>query len=82
MCQMQISESGDIEGFEFHKAIIRSHAKLAYAAVDRCVTGNMTPRLAYSFSYPSTDQGFNQWTWDMREQVTDSNIRVVQSPRD
>ncbi len=35
---------------------------------ERCVTGNMTPRLAYSFSYPSTDQGFNQWTWDMREQ--------------
>ena len=29
---MQVSESGEIESFAFHKAIIRSHAKLAYAA--------------------------------------------------
>ena len=48
VCQMQISESGEIEGFEFHKAIIRSHAKLAYSAVDRYVTGNSDDLIAHA----------------------------------
>lgn len=48
VCQMQVSESGDIERFEFHKAIIRSHAKLAYSAVDRYVTGNSDDLIAHA----------------------------------
>jgi VacB/RNase II family 3'-5' exoribonuclease len=48
VCQMQISEGGEIEGFEFHKAIIRSHAKLAYSAVDRYVTGNSDDLIAHA----------------------------------
>ena len=35
---------------------------------DRCVMGNMTPRLAYSMNYPPMKPGLNQWTWDMRKQ--------------
>ena len=35
---------------------------------DRCVIGNMTPRLAYSMSYPPMKPGLNQWTWDMRKE--------------
>ena len=34
---------------------------------DRCVKGNMTPRLAYSIDYPSMKSGLNTWTWDMRK---------------
>ena len=34
---------------------------------DRCVKGNMTPRLAYSIDYPSMKPGLNTWTWDMRK---------------
>ena len=35
---------------------------------DRCVIGNMTPRLAYSMKYPPMKPGLNQWTWDMRKE--------------
>ena len=35
---------------------------------DRCVTGNMTPRLAYTMSYPTVEPGLNQWVWDMRRE--------------
>jgi hypothetical protein len=35
---------------------------------DRCVMGNMTPRLAYSMNYPPMKPGLNQWTWDMRKE--------------
>ena len=48
VCQMQVSESGEIESFAFHKAIIRSHAKLAYAAVDRYVRGNSDELIAHT----------------------------------
>ena len=48
VCQMQISEDGAIGHFEFHKAVIRSHAKLAYAAVDRYVTGNSDDLIAHA----------------------------------
>ena len=48
VCQMQVSESGEIESFAFHKAIIRSHAKLAYSAVDRYVTGNSDDLIAHA----------------------------------
>ena len=48
VCQMQVSESGEIESFAFQKAVIRSHAKLAYAAVDRYVTGNSDDLIAHA----------------------------------
>ena len=48
VCQMQISEAGQIERFEFHRAIVRSRAKLAYAAVDRYVTGNSDDLIAHA----------------------------------
>jgi hypothetical protein len=35
---------------------------------DRCVTGNMTPRLAYTMNYPTVKPGLNQWVWDMRRE--------------
>jgi hypothetical protein len=35
---------------------------------DRCVTGNMTPRLAYTMNYPTVEPGLNQWVWDMRRE--------------
>ena len=35
---------------------------------DRCVMGNMTPRLAFSMKYPPMKPGLNQWTWDMRKE--------------
>ena len=48
VCQMQVSEDGTIGDFEFHKAVIRSHAKLAYAAVDRYVTGNSDDLISHA----------------------------------
>jgi len=45
---MQITEAGQIERFEFHRAIVRSRAKLAYAAVDRYVTGNSDDLIAHA----------------------------------
>ena len=34
---------------------------------DRCVGGNLTPRLAYTMSYPTMKQGINNWSWDMHK---------------
>ena len=48
VCQMHINETGVIESFEFHRAIVRSRAKLAYAAVDRYVTGNNDDLIAHA----------------------------------
>ena len=48
VCQMQITEDGAIGRFEFQRAVIRSHAKLAYAAVDRYVTGNSDDLIAHA----------------------------------
>lgn len=48
VCQMHITETGVIESFEFHRAIVRSRAKLAYAAVDRYVTGNSDDLIAHA----------------------------------
>ena len=48
VCQMQISESGEISTYTFQKALIRSRAKLAYAAVDRYVTGNSDELIAHT----------------------------------
>ncbi|MDG2460906.1 MAG: VacB/RNase II family 3'-5' exoribonuclease [Luminiphilus sp.] len=48
VCQMQINESGDISSYSFKKAVIRSRAKLAYAAVDRYVTGNSDDLIAHA----------------------------------
>jgi len=35
---------------------------------DRCVMGNLTPRLTYTMSYPTMKQGINNWSWDMRRE--------------
>ena len=48
VCQMEITESGEISDFTFQKAVIRSRAKLAYAAVDRYVTGNSDELIAHT----------------------------------
>jgi len=48
VCQMQVTESGEISDFTFQKAVIRSRAKLAYAAVDRYVTGNSDELIAHT----------------------------------
>jgi len=48
VCQMQVTESGEISEFSFHKAVVRSRAKLAYAAVDRYVTGNSDELIAHT----------------------------------
>ena len=48
VCQMQVTESGAISDFSFQKAVIRSRAKLAYAAVDRYVTGNSDELIAHT----------------------------------
>ena len=48
VCQMHITETGVIESFEFHRAIVRSRAKLAYAAVDRYVPGNNDNLIAHA----------------------------------
>lgn len=33
---------------------------------ERCTTGNMDQRLPFEVEYPPTEQGANQWVWDMR----------------
>ena len=48
VCQMQVLDSGEIESFAFHRAVVRSRAKLAYAAVDRYVTGNSDDLIAHA----------------------------------
>ena len=48
VCQMQIGESGEIGSFELKKALVRSSAKLTYAAVDRYVTGHNDELIAYT----------------------------------
>ena len=48
VCQMQVTDAGEISEFSFHKAVVRSRAKLAYAAVDRYVTGNSDELIAHT----------------------------------
>ncbi len=45
---MQVTDAGEISEFSFHKAVVRSRAKLAYAAVDRYVTGNSDELIAHT----------------------------------
>ena len=45
---MQVLDSGEIESFALHRAVVRSRAKLAYAAVDRYVTGNSDDLIAHA----------------------------------
>jgi photosystem II stability/assembly factor-like uncharacterized protein len=33
---------------------------------ERCIIGNMDQRLPFEVEYPPTEQGANQWVWDMR----------------
>ena len=33
---------------------------------ERCIIGNMDQRLPFEVQYPTTEQGANQWVWDMR----------------
>jgi hypothetical protein len=33
---------------------------------ERCIISNMDQRIPFEVKYPKTDQGLNQWSWDMR----------------
>jgi len=48
VCQMQIAESGAVESYAFHKAIVRSHAKLTYSTVERYITGGSDELIAHT----------------------------------
>jgi ribonuclease R len=48
VCQMQIAETGEIESYAFHKAIVRSHAKLTYSTVERYIVGGSDELIAHT----------------------------------
>ena len=48
VCKIKVSDEGEVGSYEFIKAVIRSRAKLSYAAVDRYVTGNNDELIAWS----------------------------------
>ena len=48
VCKIAVSDEGKVGDYEFFKAIIRSKAKLSYAAVDRYVRGNSDELIAWS----------------------------------
>jgi len=35
---------------------------------DRCRTGNMDPRRPFEIEYPTTDEGLNKWSWNLRRE--------------
>ena len=45
---MQIAETGEIESYAFHKAIVRSHAKLTYSTVERYIVGGSDELIAHT----------------------------------
>lgn len=47
VCEMQIDEQGDIEHFEFYRAIIKSQARLTYTEVAEIIKGNKALRQQY-----------------------------------
>jgi len=48
VCRITVSDGGEVGEYEFIKAVVRSRAKLTYAAVDRYVTGNNDELIAWS----------------------------------
>lgn len=48
VCRITVSDAGEVGEYEFLKAVVRSRAKLTYAAVDRYVTGNNDELIAWS----------------------------------
>jgi ribonuclease R len=48
VCQMQIEETGEIKSYAFHKAIVRSHAKLTYSTVERYIVGGSDELIAHT----------------------------------
>lgn len=48
VCKITVSEDGQVGDYSFIKAVVRSKAKLSYAAVDRYVTGNNDELIAWS----------------------------------
>ncbi len=48
VCKMTVSDAGEIRDFGFFKAIVKSQAKLSYAAVHRYITGSNNELMAWS----------------------------------
>lgn len=48
VCKMTVSDDGEVGSYEFMNAVVRSRAKLSYAAVDRYVTGHNDELIAFS----------------------------------
>ncbi len=48
VCQMQTAETGEIKSHAFHKAIVRSHAKLTYSTVERYIVGGSDELIAHT----------------------------------
>ncbi len=48
VCKLTVSDEGEVGEYEFIKAVMRSRAKLSYAAVDRYITGGNDELIAWS----------------------------------
>ena len=48
VCKIGVSDAGEVGDYEFIKAVVRSRAKLSYAAVDRYITGGNDQLIAWS----------------------------------
>lgn len=48
VCKMTVSDAGEVGEFSFFKAIVKSQAKLSYAAVHRYITGNNNELMVWS----------------------------------
>ncbi|MFT5483433.1 MAG: VacB/RNase II family 3'-5' exoribonuclease [Halieaceae bacterium] len=58
VCKISISDEGGIVGYEFFEALVRSSAKLSYAAVDRYVSGGSDELMAHSSPLEALYQSF------------------------
>ena len=48
VCKIAVSDSGDVGGFEFMEAVVRSRAKLSYIAVERYLAGNYDELMSHA----------------------------------
>ena len=48
VCQMDISDEGEIKGYEFYEAIVQSKAKLSYYSVDKYLNGQNDGLLSHA----------------------------------
>jgi hypothetical protein len=58
-------DSLSIEITDAEGDLVRSYSS-GEGDFERCIIGNMDQRLPFTVRYPTTKQGLNQWTWDMR----------------